>query len=234
MRTIRGPATSRRQSLNRYAYVLNNPGSLVDPLGLQERCTVANGSRDPHVISHEPGLAPSFGNCTPEDVPINCGALFQAIGAGITGIDPIFPSQGTLVGQVLSGFTTNVVGYIPGTDVSVYTLDPAYSLVEIDLPFSPDNDTSPNGNRRPIGHPLDPKACREQVLGNLGANGLNELLHSLLGRVNDMYADLPRASDEEVAMRIFGFAEKLGVRAQLSSALDLIAPRLSTSSPSMS
>lgn len=51
---------------------------------------------------------------------------------------------------------------------------------------------------------------------------LNEMMHSLLGHVLALESDSPRTPDEEVSARIFGYAEKLGVKADLSLALDAV------------
>ena len=110
------------QSLNRYAYVLNNPTTLIDPLGLQEPCTVASGCRDPHVVSHEPGLAPSFGNCTLDYVPINCGALLRAIGAGITNVNPIFISGNTITATTVECTWSESTGRVCTSGVATFTL----------------------------------------------------------------------------------------------------------------
>src|SRR2546427_5805228 len=110
------------QSLNRYAYVLNNPTNLIDPRGLQEPCTVANGCRDPHVVSHERGLAPSFGNCTLDYVPINCGALLQAIGAGITNVNPILVSGNTITATTVECTWSESTGRVCTSGVATFTL----------------------------------------------------------------------------------------------------------------
>src|SRR3989454_8008391 len=110
------------QSLNRYAYVLNNPTNLIDLLGLQEPCTVANGCRDPHVVSHEPGLALSFGNCTLDYVPINCGALLQAIGAGITNVQPIGISGNTITATTVECTWSESTGRVCTSGVATFTL----------------------------------------------------------------------------------------------------------------
>jgi hypothetical protein len=59
--------------------------------------------------------------------------------------------------------------------------------------------------------------------------GLNELVHSVLGQALAVNSDSRRTPDEEVAARLFGFAQKLQVGAHLSLALDAI-PRRALSS----
>ena len=62
----------------------------------------------------------------------------------------------------------------------------------------------------------------QRETGGETAKGLNELLHSVIGQALAVQSDSPTTSDEEVFARLFGFAEKLGVRAHLSLALDAL------------
>jgi hypothetical protein len=62
--------------------------------------------------------------------------------------------------------------------------------------------------------------------------GLNELIHSLLGHALAVSSNSARTPDEEVAARMFGFAEKLGVRPNLSLALDAVPSGVIFSTPS--
>jgi RHS repeat-associated protein len=75
---------SNPQSLNRYAYALNNPTSLTDPSGL---CPDSNPNCPGPGRSNFGGFNDAFGYnppCYLDYNPISCTALNQAIGAGIT------------------------------------------------------------------------------------------------------------------------------------------------------
>ena len=84
---------SNPQSLNRYAYVLNNAVNLIDPLGLQQRDPEERQERIEEIIQRvgmmEAKAASSMSTgCRMDGTPVNCGVLLRAINAGmIEGID---------------------------------------------------------------------------------------------------------------------------------------------------
>jgi len=154
---------SNPQSLNRYAYVLNNPTNFIDPLGLQQRDPEERQERIEEIIQRV-GMMEARGasfmvtGCRLDGVPINCGVLAQAIRAGMTNVEPIFSSGATLTGWVPSGINLNIVGYIPGSDIPVYTLSPVYSLYSFNLVAAgpgPFGGTVPRVNRRKAGNELE-------------------------------------------------------------------------------
>jgi hypothetical protein len=119
-RTKAGPGDiTDPQSLNRYAYALNNPTTLTDPLGL-DSCTIANGCKDPHVVSHEPGLGSGGfgGSCYIDGLPAFCNAAYALLTAG---------SGGTTVSSV-GGFLTFQVPIPPGA-VQSTLMDPDTGLL---------------------------------------------------------------------------------------------------------
>ncbi len=94
-----GGEVSNPQSLNRYAYVLNNPTTFVDPLGLTEQVLPGCDPSDPEAcgpppcnpftdIECNPGCSIGNPNCTP-----GCGALGIGFPCG-----PIGPPGGIRVG----------------------------------------------------------------------------------------------------------------------------------------
>ena len=90
------------QSLNRYAYVTNNPTTLTDPLGLQQ----GDCLRDPA--------------CRIESY----WGLGNSINPSVGSWDEFDSLRLALV-----GFQWNIVGYIPGTDVPILSIDPVYQLI---------------------------------------------------------------------------------------------------------
>jgi RHS repeat-associated protein len=108
------------QSLNRYAYVMNNPTTLIDPWGLgpQDNCTIANGCKEPPTgrapctIANgcrDPGMNINTStDCALDGLAINCGVLFQVIGSGATNVNPatLYANGGTATFQVPGACTS--------------------------------------------------------------------------------------------------------------------------------
>ncbi len=116
------------QSLNRYAYALNNPTTLVDPSGLDAiNCTIRNGCREPGsnactwangCRADIPGLGGDLGgSCYIDGLPAFCGPTFQILNAG---------SGGTTVSSV-GGFLSFQVPIPPGA-VQSTLIDPDTGL----------------------------------------------------------------------------------------------------------
>jgi hypothetical protein len=128
------------QSLSRYAYVLNNPTNAIDPLGLQG---LDREERLDRTIERIAGLeirggGLGGGSCYMDGIRTSCNVVFQVLNAGSGGTT--VRSVGgviTISGRVQTGWNYNVVAWIPGTDIPVYTLSPAYSLLIIQLGFDP-------------------------------------------------------------------------------------------------
>jgi RHS repeat-associated protein len=107
------------QSLNRYAYVLNNPINLIDPLGgppetpeerrerIQEHIDAVI-ARIGRMEARTQSMASS--GCSLDWAPIPCSALAGAIRAGATNVDPD--------SLRVSGGTINFTVSTPGTCVS--------------------------------------------------------------------------------------------------------------------
>jgi RHS repeat-associated protein len=108
------------QSLNRYAYVLNNPAGLIDPLGLQckqgdPKCTdpadrTACRDADPLYPPCNPGL-PGYGGLLPSQQDV----FYVATGLMVTGQSAFCPEQfqtclATLGGAIIGLDGTGMVG----------------------------------------------------------------------------------------------------------------------------
>jgi hypothetical protein len=109
------------QSLNRYAYVMNNPTTLIDPLGLD--CGGVNGP--PCHPVNEPGRNNPFAAAGWD--PLNLMDI--PVGPGLFGVPG------------LVGFDVTLVGYLPGTDLGIYDIEAIFDLGFI-LPL----DLTGNGN----------------------------------------------------------------------------------------
>jgi hypothetical protein len=115
------------QSLNRYAYALNEPTTLIDPTGLDAiNCTIKNGCREPGgnacTIANgcrEAGmnLGGFGGSCYIDGLPTFCNAAYLLLNAG---------SGGTTVSSV-GGFLTFQVPIPPGA-VQSTLIDPDTGL----------------------------------------------------------------------------------------------------------
>jgi RHS repeat-associated protein len=113
------------QSLNRYAYVMNNPTTLTDPLGLQNcRLEGICGDRALEHLERLEARVNGFGStgCTLDNIPINCGVLLSAIGAGITNVQAI-----SIAGSVVTAPTTQcawseTTGLVCTTGVTTFLL----------------------------------------------------------------------------------------------------------------
>jgi len=83
-----GGDVTNSQSLNRYAYALNNPTTLIDPLGLDP----CDRNPDSRACNHDPHFNDAFGSggdgggsCYIDGIQSNCGVAFQIINAGSGG-----------------------------------------------------------------------------------------------------------------------------------------------------
>ncbi len=104
------------QSFNRYAYVMNNPSSFVDPLGLIERIY-------PPPPAPPPGPCAIFNCSPPSPAPPSSG------GGG--GAGKSAPSNGTSTCTILNGRTTGIApGQAPG--VGAFGFVPQAGSVAID------------------------------------------------------------------------------------------------------
>jgi len=106
------------QSLNRYAYALNNPTTLTDPLGLQ------GGDHDPCLLhpnsiacgnDTRPQAGPndSGGSCMMDGLPTSCGVVYGLLTNG--GVDPfnLITVSASSAGSVWTGVMWSDV---PGTE----------------------------------------------------------------------------------------------------------------------
>ena len=82
-----GGDISNPQSLNRYAYVLNNPTTLIDPLGLAGCRLTGECDRDPHILINDApvgfsALNGDVGSCVFDGLPTGCGVVYSAVNSG--------------------------------------------------------------------------------------------------------------------------------------------------------
>jgi len=138
------------QSLNLYPYVMNNPTSLVDPLGLQEECSQSNDPydccNDPNYIGAEcggPGWPPGFwppinwggfgGGGPTVSLPGGAGPSDAALGNEWVNTLPCLGPQATidlaaaLIGIVNGRFGTN----IQNNSSQVYYANPTEGLTVV-------------------------------------------------------------------------------------------------------
>src|SRR3989475_13331992 len=124
-----GGSVFNPQSLNRYAYALNNPTTLIDPLGLQANCRETGdcaepGDRAAHRIElmEARALASASAGCTLDGLPINCGVLGRVIGAGITNVNPILVSGNTITATTVECTWSESTGRVCTSGVATFTL----------------------------------------------------------------------------------------------------------------
>jgi RHS repeat-associated protein len=169
------------QSLNRYAYVLNNPMTLIDPLGLEGKSNIKLQA------------APQSSGCTLNGIYTACSVVYSLLGAG--GALPVgVPSNAELVAQwgntFVYGWQENPPsGYVPcsnrdpncyrerGTDNTWWAQD-HYSSATFSLPisaWSPTTPSSPGGSGTRSADPtLDNRAnALAQALNRTGVQTLN-------------------------------------------------------------
>jgi RHS repeat-associated protein len=117
------------QSLNRYSYVLNNPATLTDPLGLQGNdCTFANGCRQPRfsdAVHMEVGCGPGYGPCFYVDgVLVSQRVGYGTLSAGNGPLSALGLSTAAAAQQAQGSQAYGVlVNEGTGTDVGVYVGD---------------------------------------------------------------------------------------------------------------
>jgi hypothetical protein len=129
---------SRCQSLNRYAYVLDNPTNLIDPLGL-----CADGTMDCHPIQVEP----SNDHCSLDGIITSCGVVASAIGAGAAvnvGNLPSYTHNDTYGWVPLKAYADGSVGYVTSNLIGFSPLDIANAFSAV------------TSARPGLGSPLDP------------------------------------------------------------------------------
>jgi len=112
------------QSFNRYSYVLNNPLSFIDPLGLDDctstfdpitgrtvtTCTV-NGGSDPGPPSPTPPSGPCVASGTEGCIPYPCGYPGVVCGTGSTGGNQSAPNNpGHIAGCFARGAVVGAAG----------------------------------------------------------------------------------------------------------------------------
>jgi RHS repeat-associated protein len=127
------------QSLNRYAYVLNNPATFIDPLGLQDKSNIKLQA------------APSSSGCTLNGIYTACYVVASLLGAGAA-LPVGVPPNAELIGQWGNTFQygwqqSPPSGYVPcsngdpncyrepGTDNTWWAQD-HYSSATFSLPIS--------------------------------------------------------------------------------------------------
>ena len=145
MPTTRWQTASRIQSLNGYAYVLNNPTSAVDPLGLDSihpsgcagavdfwGCVHKNFGGGPYSgYNNGPGL-----NCILDGLPTSCGTVLSLFNVGNPGAVSSAGGLTTinLVGQGVVGSVSDVTATEEG-DVVGMGISPVYGTVSLRLHF---------------------------------------------------------------------------------------------------
>lgn len=117
---------SNPQSLNRYAYVLNNPTNLVDPSGMGP----CDRNPDAGVCNHDPNLRDAVGNwdqydsCYVDGLSTSCGIAFGLIGmdAAVQCPGPCTGFGTNAAGQTIvvqfSAFAGGASGYFYGPDLA--------------------------------------------------------------------------------------------------------------------
>src|SRR5271157_4061439 len=88
---------SRCQSLNRYAYVLNNPTTLTDPTGLCSAYDYTYTITDPETGQTTVGFHVDTGPCPPEPPTIGC-ANMDGYGCGYSGANYAYTGAPTTSG----------------------------------------------------------------------------------------------------------------------------------------
>jgi RHS repeat-associated protein len=110
------------QSLNRYAYVLNNPMTLIDPLGLQEKSNLKLQA------------APQSSGCTLNGIYTACSVVYSLLGAGAagntTGIDTS-PVSGPNGWSFYGCYADGSCGFVPASLAGLSPLDISNALAMI-------------------------------------------------------------------------------------------------------
>jgi RHS repeat-associated protein len=95
------------QSLNRYAYVLNNPTTFIDPLGLQDKSNIKLQAE------------PTASGCTLNGIYTSCSVVYSLVGAGAAvactsidcgGLRPTQGPGGTTTISTTQTYTFNIPG----------------------------------------------------------------------------------------------------------------------------
>ncbi len=86
------------QSLNRYAYALNNPTTLIDPSGLGSQDACAMYFHLPPNQEHCPFNRVGALGCTLDGIDASCDTVFNSINAGaVKGLDSVTVYGGTII-----------------------------------------------------------------------------------------------------------------------------------------
>jgi hypothetical protein len=102
-----GGELTNPQSLNRYAYVLNNPTTFIDPLGLQDKSNIKLQAE------------PTASGCTLNGIYTSCSVVYSLVGAGAAvactsidcgGLRPTQGPGGTTTISTTQTYTFNIPG----------------------------------------------------------------------------------------------------------------------------